>query len=457
MSARQPLRVAIVGVGPAGAYAAEHLLRCGEDVQVELFDRLPTPWGLVRSGVAPDHQNTKGVIDQFAWTAADSRVRLHLHTEIGTDITHVDLAALHHAVVYATGAPHSRSLGIAGEDLPGSMGAAEFVAWYNGHPEFVGLEVNLSHDRVVIEGNGNVALDIARILTLPVERLRCTDIADHALEALAQSRIREVVVVGRRGPEQAAFTTPELLGLQQTGVRIDIVPADALRPAPADSQRGDPVRAYATALKVQTLREIAQAPQVGGQRRVVLRFGAVPVALHGNGRVEAIDLALTRNEYDATGVPQLVVTNEIERLSAGLVLRSIGFASQPISGLPFDETGQRLPNRDGRLLGTDGDPVPGVYATGWVKRGSSGVIGTNKECALRAVTALLQDYRAGQLPTPSGDRAALDSLLDAHQPHRVDLHGWWAIDRVERERGLEAGRPRIKLTAVDELLAAAAR
>lgn len=217
MSARQPLRVAIVGVGPAGAYAAEHLLRCGEDVQVELFDRLPTPWGLVRSGVAPDHQNTKGVIDQFAWTAADSRVRLHLHTEIGTDITHVDLAALHHAVVYATGAPHSRSLGIAGEDLPGSMGAAEFVAWYNGHPEFAGLEVNLSHDRVVIVGNGNVALDIARILTLPVERLRCTDIADHALEALAQSRIREVVVVGRRGPEQAAFTTPELLGLQQTG------------------------------------------------------------------------------------------------------------------------------------------------------------------------------------------------------------------------------------------------
>ncbi|MGV0714530.1 FAD-dependent oxidoreductase [Mycolicibacterium sp. XJ662] len=455
MSARSPLRVAIVGVGPAGAYAAEHLLRCGEDVQIELFDRLPTPWGLVRSGVAPDHQNTKAVMDQFAWMAADSRVRMHLYTEIGTDIAHRELRALHHAVVYATGAPHSRRLGIAGEDLPGSMGAAEFVGWYNGHPDFAGLEPDLSHERVVVVGNGNVALDIARILTLPVERLRRTDIADHALEALARSAVREVVVVGRRGPAQAAFTTPELLGLRQTGVRIDVVPPDALRAAQADSAPQDLVRTYAAALKTQTLREIAGAPHLGGRCRVVLRFCAAPVALHGAQRVEALDLAATRLECAAAGVPRVVVTDEVERLSTGLVLRSTGFASQPLPGLPFDEAGQRLPNRDGRVLSADGDAVPGVYATGWVKRGSSGVIGTNKDCALRTVTALLHDYRAGQLPAPSGNRAALDSLLGAHRPRRVDLDGWRAIDQVERERGLGAGRPRVKLTVVEDLLAAA--
>jgi ferredoxin--NADP+ reductase len=451
MNARPPLRAAIVGAGPAGAYAADHLLRCGEDVQIELFDRLPTPWGLGRSGVAPDHQNTKGVIDQFSWMATDSRVRLHLHTEVGNDITYGELRALHHAVVYATGAPHSRRLGIPGEHLSGNVGAAEFVAWYNGHPDFAGLEVDLTHERVVVVGNGNVALDIARILTLGVERLRHTDIADHALEALAHSAVREVVVVGRRGPAQAAFTTPELLGLQQSGIPIEIVPSDAVRAA--QPPHDDPERTFATALKVQTLREIT--PTVGGERRVVLRFFSVPVALHGAGCVETVDLARTRWERDRNGVARFVLTDDVERLSTGIVLRSIGSVSRPIPGLPFDHVEQRLPSGDGRVLDTDGDPVTGVYTAGWIKRGSSGVIGTNKGCALRTVTALLQDFRAGKLPTPSGDRVALDQLLDARQLHRFDLDGWRAIDRLERERGLAAGRPRVKLTVVDDLLAAA--
>jgi ferredoxin--NADP+ reductase len=455
MSAQLPLRVAVVGAGPAGAYAADHLLRCGEEVEVDLFDRLPTPWGLVRSGVAPDHQSTKAVVDQFNWMAADSRVRLHLYTEVGTDITHRQLQALYHAVVYATGAPYSRRLGIVGEDLPGSMGAAEFVAWYNGHPDFADMEVDLSHERAVVVGNGNVALDIARILTVGVDRLRRTDIADHALEALAHSAIREVVVVGRRGPAQAAFTTPELLGLQQTGIPIDILPMDVVRDAQAHPPHDDPAQTYATALKAQTLREIAQAPKAGGQRRVVFRFFSVPIALHGADSVEAVDLAHTRWERDRTGAPRVVVTDDIERLGTGLVLRSIGFASRPVPGLPFDEVGQRLPNRDGRVLDADGHAVSGVYATGWVKRGPSGVIGTNKGCALRTVTALLQDFRAGKLAAPSGARMVLGRLLDARQPHRVDLDGWRAIDRVERERGLAAGRPRLKLTAVDDLLAVA--
>ncbi|HET6500303.1 MAG TPA: 4Fe-4S binding protein [Amycolatopsis sp.] len=447
-----PLRVAIVGSGPSACYAAEEVLsRKGVAAEVHLFERLPAPWGLVRFGVAPDHQATKSVTEAFTGTARRKGLDLHLNVEVGRHLTHEEVLAHHHAVIYASGAPGDRGLGVPGEALPGSHPATDFVAWYNGHPDFAGRTFDLSTERAVIVGNGNVALDMARMLVSDVAGLARTDLADHALEVLAASNIREVVVLGRRGPAQAAFTTPELLGLAATGgFEVVVDPAEVeLDPLTAVSLN----RHAMAALKVRILGELAARPSAGTDKRVILRFLSSPVEILGGDRVRG--LRVVRNELVDPGDGRLEAraAGDTEDIECGLVLRSIGYQGDPLPGLPFDDRRGTLPNDRGRVIDPARcAPVTGVYAAGWIKRGPSGVIGTNKRCAEETVQALFDDYTAGRLVAPAHGAGALRALIAERQPHALDYPAWQAIDRHERNAGRKQRRPRVKLTSVSEML-----
>ncbi|WP_330232227.1 FAD-dependent oxidoreductase [Nocardia sp. NBC_00508] len=448
----EELRVAVVGSGPAGAYAALELLE-HPGATVTMFDRLPTPWGLVRGGVAPDHPSTKSVTEVFERAAANGRFRFHLNVEVGTHITHDELAAAHHAVVYAYGASGDRRLGIPGEDLPGSASATEFVNWYNGHPDFVDRTFDLSCRRAIVVGNGNVALDIARLLAADPAELAATDMADHALAALAASAIEEVLVLGRRGPAQAAYTTPELLALTDLdGADVfafsDEVTLDADQLAALQSDPLELAKAKAAA-------ELA-ARRRGASRRIVLRYLGSPLEIMGDERVTGVRVARNRLERGPGGDVRAVPTGIEETIEAGLVLRAVGYRGAALSGLPFDPDRGVLPNHQGRVLhDRTGEPIPGVYTAGWIKRGPSGGIGANKKCALDTVAALVADHSAGLLPTPAATPQDLDTLVRNRQPAVVGVHGWRAIDRTERELGAVQGRPRRKLASFPALLAAA--
>lgn len=436
---QETLRVAVVGAGPAACYAAQELLE-RSNVEVEMFDRLPTPWGLVRSGVAPDHPGTKAVTESFEWSFRRDAFALHLDVEVGRDLDHDELLAHHHAVVYATGASADRSLGIPGEDLPGSHAATEFVAWYNGHPDYADRAFDLSGERAVLVGNGNVALDVARILTMDVDELARTDIADHALEALRRSNIREVVLLGRRGPAQAAYSNPEFLALGDLN-GVDVVVDESeldLDPASAELAAADP----AVAMRMRLAREYARREPRPGNKRIVFRYLVSPTEIEGTDRVAG--LRAVRNELIPGDDGALVArpTEQALHLDAQLVLRSIGYRGVPLPGVPFDERRAIVPNEDGRVTGAG----PGVYVTGWIKRGPSGVIGTNKACAKETVAALLADFDAGRLTRPAYGRRELEGLLGQRRPSRVGLSGWHEIDEAERAAGRAAGRPRVKLT-----------
>jgi ferredoxin--NADP+ reductase len=457
-ASNQPLRVAVVGAGPAGFYAADRLLKAdGADVHVEMLDRLPTPWGLVRAGVAPDHPKIKAVTRVYEKTAALDGFHFHGNLEVGKQLSHHDLLAHHHAVIYAYGASGDRKLGIPGEDLDGVIGATELVAWYNGHPDAADLEVDLDVQRAVVVGNGNVAVDVARMLVLPRDELAVTDIADYAMEAIAASPIEEAVILGRRGPAQAAYTTPELreLGeLTQADVIVD--PAEAeLDPASAEWLQSD-AATPTNRRNVDVVQDYAQREPSGKPKRVVLRFLVSPVEIRGEGRAEEIVVA--RNELVAAedGTLRAVTTEETETIPAGLILRSIGYRGQPIEGVPFAEHNGTILNEAGRVF-EDGEPVAGVYATGWIKRGPSGVIGTNKKCAYETVDHLLADAADGKLLEPTGGRAEFDALIESRGAVRVDYEGWKKIDEFERGRGEAEGRPRVKVTSLDELIERAER
>ena len=456
----QPLRVAIVGSGPAGFYAAGHLLKNKShpdlNVQVDVYDRLPTPWGLVRGGVAPDHPNIKAVSRVYEKTAGHPEFRFYGNVEYGADITHDDLTARYHVLLYAVGAQTDRRMGIPGEDLPGSWAATEFVAWYNAHPDYRDLDFDLSCERAVVIGNGNVAADVARMLALTRDELAVTDVADHALEVLADSGIREIVVLGRRGPAQAAFTNPELLEL---GAMTDAdVYVDA-RDAELDElsrQWLESEAASGTARKnVEILTGYAAREPEGKRRRIVLRFLVSPVEILGEERVEGIRIC--RNELrEQDGALRAHATDTIEELDCGIVFRSIGYRGIPLEGLPFDERSCTIPNAAGRILGDDGAPLPGEYAVGWIKRGPTGIIGTNKRDAQETVDAVLEDLDAGRLNNPADpDRGALEELLGERKPEHVTYTGWEAIDQAEKAAGEPQGRPRVKLPTADELLEAA--
>ncbi|MBI3212249.1 MAG: FAD-dependent oxidoreductase [Mycobacterium sp.] len=426
------LRVAIVGAGPAACYAALELLEV-DGVQVDLFERLPTPFGLIRSGVAPDHQHTKSVVKLFERAFTHKRFGCHLNIEIGENFSHADLLAHHHAVIYAVGASDSRQLGIPGQDLVGSHAAAEFVGWYNGHPDHAARDFDLTGERAVIVGNGNVALDVARVLLMSPDELAQTDIAQHALEALSHSNIREVVIVARRGPRSAAFSAGEYLALGHLdGVDVVIEGGDA---AP------DPDDDVETTLKLELTRAYAQRTPTPGNKRIVFRFSTTPVAVLGSDRVQALQVC----DSD---------TEETAEIGTSLLLRSIGYQGVPLQGLEFDNALGRIPNEDGRVLGADGAPVPGVYVTGWIKRGPRGVIGTNRTCAEETVTKLFEDFDAGALTKDVGDRESLRALLTERGLSPVDWTGWRDIDSAERQRGRDLSRPRVKFVEIDEMLSA---
>jgi ferredoxin--NADP+ reductase len=450
--------VAIVGAGPAGAFAAVCLLRACGDAEVDLFERLPTPWGLLRGGVAPDHQEIKRLADTFDRETVQRGCRFLGNVEVGIDVSHAELMRHYTAVVYATGAQTDKSLGLPGEDLPGSWAATEFVAWYNGHPDYTGLGFDLSARRAVVVGNGNVAADVSRMLTLCVDELARTDVADHALAALRESRIEEVVVLGRRGPAQAAFTSAELreLGhLDGVDLRVD---GDKVE-LDAHSRRWlDEDGTFTARRNVELLRGFAARPaRADARRRIVLRFLRSPLRIHGTGAVEAIDVA--RNEIvraDDGSLKARTVDGAVETIECGLVLRSVGYEAVPLPDVPFDDRRCVLPNERGRVLARDGEPLAGVYAVGWVKRGPTGILGTNKRDAEETVSCLVEDLRAGALPRPpSADR--IDALLAERRPDVVTGDGWRTIDARERERGRGAQRPRIKLVSREDLLAAAGR
>lgn len=449
-----PLRVAIVGSGPAGSYAATELLS-HPGVEVSVFDRLPTPWGLVRAGVAPDHPSTKAVTELFERTIDNRRVTFHLNVEIGTHISHDELLEHHHAVVYAYGASSDRRLDIPGEDLPGSLAATQFVNWYNGHPDFADLEVDLSGKRAVVVGNGNVALDVARILVRDPDELAATDIADHALKALRESKIEEVVVLGRRGPAQAAYTTPELLGLRDvTGVEAVTVPAEAeMDDLSRDWANAEDAPA-SRAIKARLASELATQAS-SGVRRIVLRYLTSPLELLGTDSVTGIRIGHNSLVPADNGDLAAAPTGTEELLEAGLVIRSVGYRGRAIDGVPFDERRAVVPNVGGRVVGSDGTPMPGIYTTGWIKRGPSGVIGTNKQCAKETVANLLADFAAGQLAEPTLTAADLEALVGGREPDVMGVEQWRAIDRVERERGRATGKARNKIADRSELLAAA--
>ncbi|TMD98417.1 MAG: NADP oxidoreductase [Chloroflexi bacterium] len=447
------LRVAVVGSGPAGFYAAEHLLTDGEHrVRVDMFERLTTPWGLVRSGVAPDHPKLKSVSRIYERTATQPGFRMFGNVELGSDLTHADLAEHYHAVVYAVGAQTDRRSGIPGEDLPGSWAATDFVGWYNGHPDYRDLVFDLSCERAIVVGNGNVAMDVARMLCLTREELAVTDVGDHALEVLAEHRIREIVVLGRRGPEQAAFTTPELRELGELS-DADVVVDPAELEIDPDCREQAPGQTAQRNLEV--LREFSTRAPRGRRRRIVLRFLASPAEIHGAERVEAVTIVRNRLVQADDGSLRARATDRTETLEAGLVMRAIGYTGVPLPDVPFDTGRGVIPNRCGRVLDGGGE-IPGVYVTGWIKRGPSGVIGTNKKCAQETVDALLEDADAGRLPAPRNDDADLfEARLRERQPQVVTYAGWEAIDRHEKALGEPQGRPRVKLTRTEELLRAA--
>ncbi|WP_445168662.1 FAD-dependent oxidoreductase [Mycolicibacterium sp. Dal123E01] len=432
------LTVAIVGSGPAGMYAADELLT-QKGVRVNVFDKLPTPFGLVRAGVAPDHQNTKGVTGLFERISARSRFSFYLNVEVGKHISHAELLQHHHAVLYTVGAPHDRRLDIGGMELPGTGTATETVAWINGHPDFAGLAVDLRHERAVVIGNGNVALDVARILTADPDDLARTDISDTALGALRNSAVREVVIAARRGPADSAFTLPELIGLASTAeVGLGADDHDLVEQDLASAT--DPL----TVGKLEILAKLPVASEIGARPRIRLAYRLTPHRVHGTDRVSGI-------EFRRTG------TDEAVQLDAGLVLTSIGYRGAPIADLPFDQAGAVVPNWSGRVIDpATGEALPGAYVAGWIKRGPTGFIGTNKSCAMETVSNLVDDFNAGQLSDPAARSVVLDNMIRSRQPNVIDTAGWRAIDAAETARGETTGRPRVKFTDVADMVAAAA-
>lgn len=445
LDTNRPLRVAVIGAGPSGIYAAEALIKQSEiAVSVDVFDRLPTPYGLVRYGVAPDHQTIKSVAKVMQKVLQDPRVRFLGHVEYGRDLTHADLKRHYDAVVYTVGASSDRRLNVPGEDLPGSLSATEFVAWYNGHPDYQHLNIRLDVKGVAVVGMGNVAVDVTRILAKSVEELRQTDIADHALPVLAESQVTDIYMLGRRGPAQAKFTTKELRELGELHNADILVRAEELE---LDEKSAASIAHDPAMLKnLEVLREFAAKPLTGKPRRVHIRFFVSPVAILGGGRVQKIRLEKNRLDENLNAVG----TGEFEELEVGMVLRSVGYKGVPLPGVPFDSRKGVIPNQGGRVL-REGQVAVGEYTAGWIKRGPSGVIGTNKADATETIKLLLQD--APSLPlAPEPDPQAIVQLLQARGVRYVTLEHWLKLDALECAQGQAQGRPRVKLTSIEKML-----
>jgi ferredoxin--NADP+ reductase len=451
-----PLRVAVVGSGPAAFYTVQSLREARQrTLSIDMFDRLPTPFGLVRHGVAPDHPKIKSVCAVYHKLALHPDFRFFGNVEIGRDLVLDDLREHYHQIVFCTGAQTDRTLGIPGEELAGSHSATEFVAWYNGHPDYTSLRFDLDCERAVVIGVGNVAVDVARILCRPPEELAETDIADYALAALERSRVREVWLVGRRGPAQAAFTNPEIRELgaitgTDTLTRPEEVGPEATGPLPEPADK-------ATLRKLEILRGYAARPPAVRPRRLVIRFLVSPTAILGDerGRVRAVRLCRNELRADSEGRLEARPTAATELVEAGLVFRSVGYRGVALAGLPFDERRGLVPNAAGRVIdpATGGEPVRGVYVSGWIKRGPTGVIGTNKPDAAETAASMAEDLAQGRTLDPrQAEPEAIERLLAAREVRFVSYEDWCAADAREIERGRPVGRPRVKFTDVESFL-----
>ena len=454
-----PLRVAVIGSGPAGFYIASNFFKQKDlHVELDMYDRLPTPFGLVRAGVAPDHQKDKSVQRAYDKSARRANFRFHGNVEYGTDITLDDLKQHYHQIVFTTGAPFDRNLGVQGEELAGSFSATEFVAWYNGHPDFVDREFDLSQENVAIVGIGNVAMDVARILCKTGDELADTDIADHALAALRQSRVKNVCILGRRGPAQAAFTPPEIREMGEfADADVTVFPEeaelDAASQAALDAS-GDTPDSKNARKNVAIVQAYAVKANEGKSRQLTIRFLVSPTALIGEGgRVTAI--RLVKNELvagdDGTIRPRATTREEV--IPAGLVFRSVGYKGNPLPDIPYREDWGTIRNEAGRVLTDDGVAVTGVYTAGWIKRGPTGVIGTNKTCAQETVACMVEDLARGDVLEPSRpDIDSVKSLISSRQPQSVSYDEWLKINDEEVRRGEAQGRPRVKFTRVADML-----
>ncbi len=451
----ETLRAAIIGAGPSGFYAAGQLLASDEpQFAVDLYDRLPTPYGLVRSGVAPDHPKIKSVTKAYDKTSQHERFRFFGHVELGSDVTRQQLLDHYHVVCYTIGTSTDKRLGIPGEELNGSHAATEFVAWYNGHPDHCGLEVDLQAKQVVVVGAGNVAIDVARMLALAPSELEITDTADHAIDVLRSSGVEEITILARRGPLQAAFTNPELLEMGElergdvevVGVELDELSAVALLDADKTRRRN-----------VEILQGYAARPKTGKAITVRFRFLASPIELLGdeNGHVRAVKIE--NNEIVAREDGSLGArgTATFEEIPAQLVFRSIGYRGQPVAGIPFDEQRGLILNAAGRVTDADGAQQLGEYVSGWIKRGPSGVIGTNKKDSQDTVDKIFEDAGAGRLNKPPEDD--IDALIANNCADAVTWDGWQAINAIETAvgEGSSPARPRVKLTEWSALREAA--
>ena len=453
MPQRRPYHVAIVGAGPSGYFAAASLLKFADsdddaDVRVDMLEMLPTPWGLVRSGVAPDHPKIKSISAQFEKTALDPRFRFFGNVAVGEHVQPAELAERYDAVIYAVGAQSDRALNIPGEDLPGSIAAVDFVGWYNAHPHYGEIRPDLSTGRAVVVGNGNVALDVARILVTDPDVLATTDIADHALQALHDRSVEEVLIIGRRGPLQAPFTTLELreLGHLEGLADVDVIvdPADL-----ADITDEDLEAASKTVRNnIKVLRGYAEQPPKGASRRIVFRFCTSPIEIKGDDKVESIVLGRNELVSDESGRVVAKDTGEREEIPAQLVVRAVGYRGVPTPGLPFDDRSGTIPHNAGRVEGSRNE-----YVVGWIKRGPTGVIGSNKSDSQETVDTLVADLRNATLADFGENHAEeLAEWLVSRQPKVVTDDHWKLIDEHERKAGGAGGRPRVKLTSVAELL-----
>lgn len=445
-----PLRIAIVGSGPSAFYAAEGLFKSDRTVRVDMLERLPAPYGLVRHGVAPDHQKLKEPIRVYEGIARHPAFRLFGNVSVGKDVAVEDLKSAYHAVLFCCGAETDRRLGIPGEDLPGSHTATEFVGWYNAHPDYRDRQFDLSQEVAVIIGQGNVAIDVARILAKTVDELKHTDIAEHALDCLATSRIREIHLIGRRGPAQAKFTTKEFRELGELADCDPVVHAADLDLNP-ESLAELEQRAGSVAKKnLEVLKTFAARPARGARRRVFLRFLLSPVELRGAGRVE--EVLLERNRLEGGPLHQAARgTGERVTQACSLLFRSIGYKGVAIPGVPFDPQQGVFPNKDGRIVDAAGAPIPGLYASGWIKRGPTGIIGTNRADSMATVRSLLADIDAVATgPKPGAEGVA--ALGTGRGPRIVRFEDWLIIDRAEVQRGAAKGKPREKFTTRAEML-----
>ena len=447
----QPVRVAVVGAGPAGFFAAEALLRCLAPVfAVDLFERLPTPFGLVRSGVAPDHQKIKGVTKTFERTAENHRFRFFGNVEIGKDLSTQELSASYHQVVYAIGSSSDRRLGIPGEELDGSYSATAFVGWYNAHPDFRDFPFDLRSERAVVVGVGNVAMDVARVLLKSPEQLAKTDIARHALEALRASRLREIVLLARRGPAEAAFDPREL---QDVAEMADVSVSVDLAAVEADLAGHDELDARQKR-NLELMLECARSTPSEGARTLRLEFNASPVELLADAsrHIRAVRAERTASVAQPNGRRTAKGTGHFFEIDTGIVFRSIGYRGEPLPGLPFDEGGGVIPNVDGRITGgPDADVLPGLYAVGWIRRGPYGVIGTNKADAHLVVSRMLEDVPAlPERELPPGDR--LEALLEQRGVRATSYQDWRIIDTAELEQGKATGKIREKVASVEQMM-----